>query len=494
MSDLKSIDGVESIIIADEVMRQIDQLPDDYRWQPHEFGNCQPIPPLGDKFLIGYMVGDDLFGAAVSVIHEDDDKRIWYPETKTMYRIMPIEGSLAGREITRHKVTAWVNVDTNGHILDDFNNLNLHVDEKYSKRKRHGLAALALNTVPMVMKAIGDLNTGVALIHISDRDDGATAWRVSYDPPDDANVMRVTDSVAERSTMQVSESTAKKMLNGGDVAPDPRAPFIDERKIKLYKTFADACRDHGFPFHAETVILNINDVVDYPQSPDDPDLVVEANDRVRPLFDYMFLEYTGEMTKGYAQGVYVVTERLDDFVQMQWLQVGMLGGYLHACPDAGFSTLELSGHLIEDVEALYPTPKPPIEHLRGWGAGLPAYATDMMEIMVHLVFALIHRKRDEVEVEEVKLARGIRRRAKKVLGTEPSNHYSIKIIDLRPIQRRGAHGGKGTTKKVQTIQRRGYFFTQPDSHPLPQFAGKTFYSPPLGGKAKSGQAIYKIRM
>lgn len=102
-----------------------------------------------------------------------------------------------------------------------------------------------------------------------------------------------------------------------------------------------------------------------------------------------------------------------------------------------------------------------------------------------VAFYLIHN-RQTLEISGY--SRQVKRRVEQKTGKKPSAHYIL--LNETRIERELAQKRVGKKRGAVTL-RRGFFFTQPDTHPLAQFAGKTFWSPAIV-KAGAENKIYRV--
>jgi len=108
-----------------------------------------------------------------------------------------------------------------------------------------------------------------------------------------------------------------------------------------------------------------------------------------------------------------------------------------------------------------------------WG-GIGEHAFGQLS-MVLQTFIYMHQKRD---VEFIDYPKQQRRRMRRLKGKEPSPYFMLKVTN-KTIKRHGSDHetplSSGQKRDLPIHIVRGHFMTHPDDHPIPQFAGKTFW-------------------
>ena len=99
------------------------------------------------------------------------------------------------------------------------------------------------------------------------------------------------------------------------------------------------------------------------------------------------------------------------------------------------------------------------------------------------------------EVQYVKPTRQQNRYTERKHNKKASPYFLLKVEAGKP-RKVYPPTGRGKGQKKAKHLRRGYFFRQPDSHPFPHLAGKTFYSKPteVGSGHKNNRQGYYIAL
>lgn len=260
-----------------------------------------------------------------------------------------------------------------------------------------------------------------------------------------------------------------------------------------FRTVTDFLIAKGVGFHPETVILECDEY-------DDANPPVKYGDAVRghcrPIFDHQVIEQIGKDSEGrVGRAIYV--KWLPESNHMLFFSF-FVRKKLIACSTAFIVThYELETEADAKVKAAALAEEN--FHLELPRDVYPIIdANDMREdsIFALMVFYCIHEK---FEFEEVEFPREIQRKVERRTGKKPSNHYSLRTIKSIRKQypvKDSTSSADNNRAKAEAHLVRGHFLTQPDTHPLPQFAGKTFWVPAhqRGAGTNEKKIIYRIEL
>ena len=262
------------------------------------------------------------------------------------------------------------------------------------------------------------------------------------------------------------------------------------RNVFGHRTFTDFLVRKGVGFHPQTVILEA-DEIEAVNSNVERDEVLAA--RSRPIFDYQAIEKVFEFKDlKLATLVYVIWHHESHLAEFRVFcstggKTEAIGNGMHLrYTKDGFLDKEFALNNGGTEIALSPLPIPD-DFL--WNANIQIFGRTVY--FAQKVFNQIH---DKCEVEQVEFSRQAQRQTQRKTGKKPSNHYRIRNIKLNRKQ----YVGKTITPTIRAKSDahlvRGHFLTHPDSHPLPQFSGKTFWIPAhtRGVGKDNKQTIYRI--
>lgn len=259
-----------------------------------------------------------------------------------------------------------------------------------------------------------------------------------------------------------------------------------------YRTVTDYLIAKGVGFHPQTVILEATEIDNDP-----PKLYTDAMDsRVRPPFDYQTIEMVKENVDGVGKaGRLIYVTWLPEQQEMQVLSFRVTREFDIVSPQMWRVPLDADGCL-DTSKRISTAPQQdftlPINFM-------PVLEKEDMQwdtVFTMLVFNCIHEK---FEIDEVEFPRNARRLTERKTGKKPSNYYSIRNIKRQRKQypvSDSTSGAASNRTKAEAHLVRGHFLTQPDTHPLPQFAGKTFWIPAhnRGAGTNEKKIIYRVEL
>jgi len=244
-----------------------------------------------------------------------------------------------------------------------------------------------------------------------------------------------------------------------------------------FKTFADELMMLGFEMNPETVIIDITEAWlailagKYQE--------IEANDILpHPPFKYMFAESKR------AHGAYIrATPEHWRFVNFakRW---GGVSDNTIACSDHALDYFLLEGEYCagihqsdhgEGIKDIYPTSGASWDSLHecfysaDYGHFEPAIRLIKRCLQVMLLYG---------ETQFIKHSRQVERQVQRKTGKRPSPYFLLKVNPNEP-RKVYEFRGNGTPRHVELREHRvrGHFRINPPDHPIPQFAGKTFWIP-----------------
>lgn len=259
-----------------------------------------------------------------------------------------------------------------------------------------------------------------------------------------------------------------------------------------HRTVTDFLISKGVKFHPQTVVIEA-DEVEAVNSNVERDEVLAT--RSRPIFDYQAIEqvFDGEVGK-LAMLTYVIWHHESHLAEFRvfcsmWGNTQAIGNgmYLRYTND-GFLDKEFALNNGGSEIALSPLTIPG-DFL--WNDNYQIFGRSVF--FAQRVFHQIH---DKCEVEQVEFSRQVRRATERKTGKKPSNYYSIRNIKKTRKQYPASNNTGAKHAKHEAHLVRGHFLTHPDNHPLPQFAGKTFWvsAHQRGAGANGKQVIYRVEL
>jgi hypothetical protein len=258
-----------------------------------------------------------------------------------------------------------------------------------------------------------------------------------------------------------------------------------------HRTVTDYLIAKGVGFHPQTVILEATEIDNDP-----PKLYSEAMDgRIRPPFDYQTIEMVQDNDEYGKAGRLIYVTWHPDQQEMQLVSFRITREFNIVSPQMWRVPLDADGNM-DTSKKISQAPGQdfylPIEFM-------PRLEKEDMQwdtIFAMLVFNCIHEK---FEIDEVEFPRQARRLTERKTGKKPSNYYSIRNIKRQrkqyPVSDSTSSAGSSRAKSEAHLVR-GHFLTQPDNHPLPQFAGKTFWVPAhqRGAGTNEKKIIYRVEL
>lgn len=258
-----------------------------------------------------------------------------------------------------------------------------------------------------------------------------------------------------------------------------------------HRTVTDFLISKGVKFHPQTVVIeaDFGGLI----SPDAVLGITPSEQRTRPIFDYQAIEVIFQDKQEKRATLYYVVWNSETLqahicvfhigahdvrlgIKNLILQYDKEGYVPHDEKAFGWFPLDLEQFKPLLFEELY-------------GADLPISAY----LYALNVFSFIH---EGYEVEAVEFPRQARRATERKTGKKPSNYYSLRNIKKTRKQYPASNstGVKHTKHEAHLV--RGHFLTHPDSHPLPQFAGKTFWvsAHQRGAGTNGKQVIYRVEL
>lgn len=256
-----------------------------------------------------------------------------------------------------------------------------------------------------------------------------------------------------------------------------------------FRTFADLVVKSGFPMSPDTVIIDVSHVPD--AIPQFGGYSAAMTAPSFPPFNHCFLEQrVGDL--GW-RGLYTIWVA-SSYALYVLPMLCTAQGELFTANMYGRAEYANDGHVSQKQPGVYPTegteddlPDPPSH----FTPALPIEVIRESMVLAVSSFYLMHQRS---ELDAVTYTRQQRRQTERKTGKTPSPHY---ILYVRPGAPRGASGaGKGTgatgSDRSASIVR-GHFRMNPPNHPIPQFAGKTFWIPAhQRGEGDAESKIYRI--
>lgn len=279
-------------------------------------------------------------------------------------------------------------------------------------------------------------------------------------------VMQFIDAITRKATRKdgsVNEWAVQRDINafmsnlGSDTAPQRPASIADD-----YHTFGDYLVEHDYPLHSGTVIMDATavnrEMYRREQAGEPPINRAALVDQIcLPPYDQLLLEWrdtadiNNELPSSIASGVIAVWQaarlsRVEDDAFWLYAMYLRADGTLvksHAPVEIMFD----AGRYVDDQ------PTQPDPTGRNPATYLPNNFTRQYVGFAMWALSLLHQK---VDVEQVSLKRGPRRRYEKQHGKQPSPYFRFR--DIRPGEPGSASGEgqpSGRTMPVHTV--RGHF-------------------------------------
>jgi hypothetical protein len=259
-----------------------------------------------------------------------------------------------------------------------------------------------------------------------------------------------------------------------------------------YRTVTDLLINKGVGFHPETVIIEVDDI-----DPAKPP--IKYSDSItgpsRPCFDYQVIEQV-KPHMGIKVGRAIYVKWLAETRHVLFRSFLLINDIIACSPSWMVLNFDLTGEPEKERKELAMSDA-------NMELVLPGIAKPIMTpeeqrsdaVFTLMVFNMIHEK---YEIEEVEFTRQVRRQAERKTGKKPSNHYSLRTI--KHVRKQYPASDKNNTPAAKPSREahlvRGHFLTQPDNHPLAQFAGKTFWVPAhnRGAGTNEKKIIYRVEL